>query len=120
MPGGSIESRLDRIEVSLQGVRETQVLLVAQVAEMNGHVDDLRAEVGRVPEIAMRGARTPITDRLHTIEGVVTPTAMEAAVHRALNARRTVGWTRFQKAALFIAALAGAVAGILRVFGVGT
>lgn len=119
MPGGSIESRLDRIEVSLQSVRESQVLLVAQVAEMNGHVEDLRAEVGRVPQLSMRGTRESVTDRLHTIEAVVTPTAMEAAVHRALNARRTVGWTRVQKAAVITAAVAGAVAGILRLFGVG-
>lgn len=119
MPEGTIERRLDRIEESLLSVRETQITLVAQVAEMNGHVTDLQAEVGRVPHAGVRGERLPVTDRLHKIEAVVTPVAIEAVMHRVLDARKSAGWTHFQKRALFLVAVVGASASVGRLFGLG-
>lgn len=119
MPEGSIERRLDRIEESVLSVRETQVHLVAQIEEMNGHVQDLQAEVGRVPRFSQRGQRLPITDRLHTIENVVSPAAQEAMMHRVLDSRKAAGWTHVQKRALFATAIVGAIASVSRLFGLG-
>jgi hypothetical protein len=97
----------------------TLVVIREKVETTNGHVDDLLAEVGRVPLIAARGTRPTITDRIHAVEATMTPVAIEAAVHRALDARRNTAWTRGQKATLFLFAALASVTGLLRFLGYG-
>jgi hypothetical protein len=82
------EDRLARIERRQDEMISTLAVIRERVETTNGHVDDLLAEVGRVPLIAARGSRPTITDRIHVVEATVSPTAIEAAVHRALDARR--------------------------------
>jgi hypothetical protein len=110
----------------LARIEERQTEMIAALASLgnkvdttNGFVLDLRAEVGRVPVLAARGTRLSVTDRLHAVEGTVTPTAIEAAVHRALDARRNTAWTRGQKATLFMFAALASVTGLLRFLGYG-
>lgn len=119
MPEGGLEKRLERIEAHQDAMLETLAVIRFKVEQTNGHVDDMLAEVGRVPPVKARGARLPITDRLHNIESVVTPVALEATVVNALRKERSHGWTVLQKVALFAVAFAGAVEGLLRLFGVG-
>lgn len=91
----------------------------AKVEQINGHVEDLAAEVGRVPPWETRGNRLPITDRLHSVESVVTPVAMQAAVHAAMNARRGVAWSRWQVLVTLSGVVIGAVFTVLRFVGLG-
>jgi hypothetical protein len=98
---------------------QTLAVIREKVEATNGHVADVVAEVGRVPLLAARGTRLTITDRLHVVESTVTPIAIEAAVHRALDSRRNTAWTFGQKAMLFVFALLAAVTGLLRFLGYG-
>jgi hypothetical protein len=107
-----IEDRQDEMIAALASISQ-------KVDTTNGSVLDLRAEVGRVPLLAARGARPSVTDRLHIVEGTVTPVAIEAAVHRALDARRNTAWTRGQKAMLFLFAACACTVGLLNFFGLG-
>jgi hypothetical protein len=113
------EDRLARIERRQDDMIATLAVIREKVETTNGHVDDLVAEVGRVPLLAARGTRPTITDRMHIVEGTVTPVAIEAAVHRALDARRNTAWTFGQKAMLFLVALFTAVTTLLRFLGYG-
>jgi uncharacterized protein (DUF1778 family) len=111
--------RLARIEERQDEMIAALASLEHKVDTTNGFVLDLRAEVGRVPLLAARGTRLTVTDRLHAVEGVVTPVAIEAAVHRALDARRNTAWTRGQKAMLFMFAAVACVIGLLNFLGLG-
>jgi hypothetical protein len=81
------EARLARIETRQDEMIATLAVIRERVEATNGFVDDLRAEVGRVPLLAARGTRLSLTDRMHEVEGTVTPLSIEAAVHRALEHR---------------------------------
>jgi hypothetical protein len=113
------EARLARIETRQDEMIATLAVIRERVEATNGFVDDLRAEVGRVPLLAARGARLSLTDRMHEVEGTVTPVSIEAAVHRALDARRNTAWTRGQKAMLFAFAAVASVIGLLNFLGLG-
>jgi hypothetical protein len=119
MPEGGLERRLERIESRQDTMLETLSVIREKVTATNGHVEDLAAEVGRVPAWETRGDRKPITDRLHNIEAVVTPTAMRAAFLSALDSRRASTWTKGQKVATMAGVLIGAVAAVLRFAGYG-
>jgi hypothetical protein len=111
--------RLARIEERQDEMISALASLEHKVDTTNEFVVDLRAEVGRVPLLAARGARPTVTDRLHVVEGIVTPVAIEAAVHRALDSRRNTAWTRGQKAMLFMFAAVACMIGLLNFFGLG-
>jgi hypothetical protein len=113
------EARLARIERRQDDMIATLAVIREKVETTNGSVADVVAEVGRVPLLAARGARPTITDRLHMVESTVTPVAIEAAVHRALDARRNTAWTRGQKALLFLFAALAGVIGLLNFLGLG-
>lgn len=119
MPEGSVERRLDRIESRQDQMVETLAVIREKVEQTNGHVDDVLAEIGRVPPMEARAGRLPITDRLHSIEAVVTPVAMQAAVHTALDQRRGLTWTRAQKGVTIGGVVVGTVFTVLRFAGLG-
>lgn len=119
MPGDAIERRLERIEARQDTMLETLVVIRQQVEQTNGSVGDLVAEVGRVPAIEARAGRLPITDRLHTVEAVVSPAALQAAVLGALDARRASTWTKGQKVLTMGAVLLGTAVTIARFAGFG-
>lgn len=113
MPEGALERRLERIESRQDAMLETLAVIRQKVEQTNGSVGDLVAEVGRVPPVEARAGRVPITDRLHAIEAVVTPTAMQASVLAALDSRRASTWTKGQKILTMAGVLVAIVVGIL-------
>lgn len=119
MPEGGLERRLERIEARQDTTLETLAVIREKVTQTNGGVQDLVAEVGRVPAWETRGERRPITDRLHNIEAVVSPTAMQAAVIAALDSRRASTWTKREKLVTMGAVLVGVVIAILSFLGLG-
>ena len=119
MPDGGVTERLDRIETRQIEQLEAAARTDEQMRGLRGDVGDLLAEVGRVPSAESRGARLPITDRLHNIEAVVTPVAIRAAVHQAFDERKTHGWTLFQKSVTIAGVLVGMTFTVLRFAGLG-
>lgn len=119
MPEGGLERRLERIETRQDTMLETLAVIREKVTATNGHVEDISAEVGRVPAWETRGERLPITDRLHSIEAVVTPVAMQAALSAALNQRRGVTWARWQVLVTMSGVVVGATFTVLRFAGYG-
>lgn len=119
MPEGGLERRLERIEARQDTMLETLSVIREKVEQTNGSVADIAAEVGRIPPWETRGDRLPITDRLHSIEAVVSPTAMQSAVLAALDARRASTWTAGQKVVTMAGVLVGAVFAALRFAGYG-
>lgn len=119
MPEMALERRLERIESRQDIIIESLAVVREKVEQTNGSVADIVAEVGRIPTWEARGERLPITDRLHSIEAVVTPTAMQAAGLAALDRRRASTWTAWQKVVTMGGVLVGAIFTILRFAGYG-
>lgn len=119
MPDGGLERRLERIEERQDSMLETLAVIREKVTQTNGSVADLVAEVGRVPKIETRQGRLPITDRLHTIEAVVSPVSMSAALTSALDERRGATWTRTQKVVTMVGVAIAAGTSILHALGIG-
>lgn len=100
-------------------------MLVELTALHDGQVEaretlaDVVAEIGGAPPRASRGSRPSIRSSIHELRGFCAPVALEATFRRILQEHRATFWTRWQKGITVGGVIIGALAAVLRLFGVG-